>query len=153
METSKLSLYEYAEIAHEIDRLLADRILIRLKNGSIVPRVCPYCYYTSNVSVPIVERGFDCGFTARDLGSVRNNKDLLLDLIDSKLKADGFDTGRFLTPFLAPGAQYAVYCDRCGAESGWYPERDWALREFNELIKRLIGYAREDEKRESGGDD
>ena len=137
---------------------LADKTLMRLKDGSIRPRYCQYCVEIYNRQIVPRIQGWEFNMSDEEIEIIRNacmhDKHVFSSFyndVDNNLKRDGYDTSNlnFLSPWLANGRQYACFCDYCGICSGWYFTQKDATDEFDRIVQEQILYTREFDEEES----
>lgn len=143
---------EKAKAEKFLNEGIADKTLIRLKNGTIRPRYCQYCAENYNLKkVPKIQ-GWEFNLSDKEIEIIMNayehDKYVYRSFwsdVDNNLKRDGYDTSKlnFILPWLAKGRQYACFCDICGICSGWYFTQKDAISEFDRIVQEQILYTRE----------
>ena len=137
---------------------IADKTLMRLKNGSIRPRYCQFCAENYNRQIVPRIQGWEFNMSDEEIEIIRNackhDKyafSFFWNDVGNILKRDGYDTSNLhlLLPWLAKGHQYACFCDCCGICSGWYFTQKDAISEFDRIVQEQILYTREFDEEES----
>ena len=130
-----------------IEAGLADGSLMKLNNGIIIPRFCPFCHEIHGQDNKIQVKSLvlnDPLVDEKIKAELKNGKIDLYDSIERDIKAMLLEVGYDVdaswhqTPRVMSGTQYIVYCDVCHFTSVWHTKIEAALDEYDWIVKNQI---------------